>query len=110
MPIVFCVALVLYFDLTGVADYTARPLSRVFVLSYPSVTQSKVGPYCLSETLSSPVIVLKSSFFFVLVELAFIPTRCKPVSHEEVSLLRDDLEGYQCLAPAYQRNATGGNT
>lgn len=56
------------------------------------------------------VIGLKSSFFFVLVELAFIPTRCKPVSHEEVSLLRDDLERYQCLAPAYQRNATGGNT
>lgn len=55
MPIVFCVALVLYFDLTGVADYTARSLSRLFVLSYPSVTQSKVGPYCLSETLSSPV-------------------------------------------------------
>lgn len=33
-------------------------------------------------------------------ELAFILTRCKPVSHEEVSLLQNDLEHYQCLAPA----------
>lgn len=112
MAIVFCVALVLYLNLTGVADYTARSLSRLFVLSYPSVRQSKVGPYCLSETLSSPVCHCAKIICFhgVLVELAFILTRCKPVSHEEVSLLRDDLERYQCLAPAYQWNATGGNT